>query len=269
LESFRRCPRLFAYQKLLGFKFPATDPLLRGSLVHIALAHYYARLRAYQLGQDPEAFYAPQEAMRLGAVQLDAEFNTSKATKLLPDYLPVPVQYEQTFGMEQLKVVGVEHLISVTIGGYPFTQRLDLVVEDRAGRIWFWDHKCAGHPDRRRTVARYSLSSQFLAMQFLGPKLYGDQFGGVRINFVSEAKGGGFRFERLSPNAVPHAVACWRDNVVRTEEQIAEFTRKFQPWDFPMTTSDLVCVHSYGPCAAYPLCQHGPSGLAEALTPQD
>src|SRR5690348_7528301 len=78
LESYLRCPQLYAWGYGRGGRveeqgaafadrFPASNPLVRGSIGHAGLAHVYARLKAVQEGRDPDDYYLPTKAMELVA----------------------------------------------------------------------------------------------------------------------------------------------------------------------------------------------------------
>jgi len=259
LETALRCLQLYAYLYILKLKLPPGDALIRGSIAHTGLAHYYARLRAQQRGENPDVYYPPAEAMRLAAELADREFQVSTGAELLRTYAEMPAAYEEYYRADQLEILHVEEVFEARVNGHRFTQRIDLVVRDRNGRVFFYDHKTASRVDKR-TVARYSLSGQFLALQSFGHALYGEKFGGVRINFISGERPP-FKFERRSLEPAPHMLSNFPRIVDYAERRIAR-AHELDPWCCEPAASDLVCVHSYGRCAAYEMCQWGPSGVS-------
>lgn len=68
------------------------EPLMRGSLLHLALAHYYIRIQAQQLGHDPDRWYAPHDAILVGAQAMRddgaplQDITIEKCQKALTDY---------------------------------------------------------------------------------------------------------------------------------------------------------------------------------------
>ena len=62
-ETFLRCPQLYAWT--YHAKEPGEDgrALAMGSLVHVGLAHHYARMRETQQGRDATAYYDPVDVL--------------------------------------------------------------------------------------------------------------------------------------------------------------------------------------------------------------
>ena len=261
LELALRCPRLYAYVYILKIKLPPALPLIRGTLRHVGLAHYYARLRAMQRGEDPEVFYAPREAIQRAAVAIDAEFHGDVASKLALTHADMPGEYATVHAPEEdgLEILEVEHVHEANVGGHRYTARFDLVLKDRNGRIWIYDHKGAARPDKR-TVTSYSLSGQILGLQRFGAALYGNAFGGVRLNFIS-GDALPFKYLRETPAPAPAALAQFPATVRYAEARIAQIEACPNPWDVEAVFSDVVCVHRYGRCPGYDLCAWGDAGL--------
>jgi len=75
IGHFFRCPFLYAASEGLlpeqgGRRLDdRSPPLLRGSLGHLGLAHWYARIGCTQRGLDPDQLWGPIEAMRLAATR--------------------------------------------------------------------------------------------------------------------------------------------------------------------------------------------------------
>ena len=82
LQTVLECPQKFAWEYRWGregydaaervaahMNVPKEEPdkpgLNRGTLLHLGLAHYYARLREQQNGRDPELYLKPEDAITL------------------------------------------------------------------------------------------------------------------------------------------------------------------------------------------------------------
>lgn len=247
LEKALICPQLFAYTALLGMDLGSRDALVKGSLVHVGLAHRYARMQCVQTGTDPENYYPVETAMKLAAVEFGA---------LGQEHLALTSQavrnYEAHYSSEQVTVAGVEELVETNIRGHRLTARWDLITQDSRGNYWIIDHKTCGKIDQK-TITRYTMSIQFLAMQHMGREKYGDRFGGVRINLVALQM---VAFKRVSPEAAPHAVLSFPQIVEDAEAVIARNALR-DPWDYPKAASEQVCVRPYGVCDAIELCRWG------------
>jgi hypothetical protein len=118
-ETMLRCPQLFAYLHVLKLVFPTTVPLARGILIHTGLAHYYARLKAVQQGEDPDRYHDPVTAMRICAHLEDEKLGMTRDDGqpyrrgvLLADELPVVIEaltaYMAHYATEQVEVLAVE-----------------------------------------------------------------------------------------------------------------------------------------------------------------
>ncbi len=137
LEQVLICPQLYAYKHRLGKDMGSKDALVKGSLVHVGLAHYYAQLRAVQRKEDPAAYHDPMDAIELAA----AEFGvTGTAWKALASQ--AVSGYMTQYMMEKFTIIGVEDLVETMIGPYRLTARWDLVTQDSQGKFWIYDHKC-------------------------------------------------------------------------------------------------------------------------------
>lgn len=51
IESVMRCPRLYAWEHSGLIERQISEPLARGSLIHVGLAHHYQRMKENQLGE--------------------------------------------------------------------------------------------------------------------------------------------------------------------------------------------------------------------------
>jgi hypothetical protein len=249
LETFIKCPRSWAYKYLLHIKGNSSAPLVKGSLIHIGLAHFYARRREEQNERDPELYYTPEEAIRTAAPlfnELGAEW--------CGHCIDIVQRYCCAYSFENLDVMHVEEQFHATLQGkYPFTARWDLVMRDNGGKVWIFDHKTSFKIDRN-TEATYILSGQMLMAHVMGAAIWGDAFGGVRLNFVCSGKP--FTLRRINPPPAPQALADIVNTLCHAETQI-ETLKDTEPWKYPGSFSESICLSRYGPCEFTNLCQWG------------
>lgn len=160
----------------------------RGTLVHVALSHHYARIGASQGGvivdgvlyQDPEVFYTAQEALDLYAAGSGDEGKMlAEARAAFARYLAFAVPRDHG-----LRFIGVETVAKLPLpGGFEHSARLDVVVETQIKRVQIWDHKALSRPEEPGADFRFAL--QMLGQKAVGRYLYGQRFDGVIINAVS------------------------------------------------------------------------------------
>lgn len=257
LEAALTCPQLYAYHYILGLDLGDRTPLVRGSLGHVGLAHFYSRLRAEQQHTDPEVFYTPHEAIDLVA----PTFGTL-GLELAPLVHRALDKYLANYAVERLHVEAVETIRETYFPASFDTQwgrrhwvtaRWDLVTKDPAGRYWIYDHKFVGKVEAR-TIARYTNSIQFLLLQHMGREAYGEKFGGVRMNLVGVSDGVA---KRASPEPAPHLLGCLGEQVDDAEAVVARLTGR-DPWHWTKATSEKVCMTPYGACDGAASCQWGP-----------
>jgi hypothetical protein len=225
-------------------------PLVKGSLVHLGLAQHYAQLREKQQGRDPKLYFDPIEAIDImGDAQGGAWKDFAPLAKDVMD------AYLHKWRHENMRILSVEELLEAQIGGYRFTGRMDLVVEDGEGRVWIIDHKTTGrlNPKQRQF---YSVSGQILGYQWLGKIHYGERFAGMRLNMIQH--GGDFKFQRFNVEPAPKLFEKWPSAVKDAEEGIAKLMEEGRPADqWPIAPSELVCFHRYGPCNFLEQCKWG------------
>lgn len=273
-------------------KEPPSDPLIRGSLLHMGLAHHYARLGARRnkggvhangkLYTDPDQLHPPATAVMLLAEQEGPEWEARIEVVLL-----ALKSYIQKYGDDLAwEVVAVEHEYvmtlpeTVTLRGpkgeeydnpYPplsldrrlYTQRADLVIRDRAsGMIWIPDHKSA-YQLLSKTARQYILHGQFLGYAAIGKKVYKEKFAGVLLNRVKLSP---FDADRMPVEAAPAAVAGYVRNLVLMEQQIAMYEdRNLPPELWPGAFHEEVCFSKYGQCPFMARCQWGGTAEQAAL----
>lgn len=256
LEAVLRCPQLYA-GKRQGYLDGQREPLVRGSIGHVGLAQLYARLRESQRGGDPERYMRPNEAMTRAAMEF-GELGTS----MLQVAAPLVKAYADHYGFERLRVLDVEREHETRFHGHLYTARIDLEVEDAAGKVWFYDHKIVSKLETK-TFSRYALSGQFLGQTYLGRQAYGDRFAGIRLNILAV----GNRFERAVIDPAPWMLERFPEVVKQANEMIATIdmaTKVAEERDQPLpffgaTTTEVSCMTPYGPCDAFELCRWGPA----------
>lgn len=216
LQLWHRCPQAWAYRYVLGLDTKPTRALAVGSLVHAALMEHY-------LGHDPIA------AMRAAPDDLVIYFE---------DALKLFVAYRNHYKNDRLNVIGVEQEFVIRAGPYFHTQRFDLLIRDELGRVWIWDHKTGGRSD-------WEHSLQFLSAAMIGRAYFGDKFGGLTINQVSELR----RFSIYPPEAMIRQVAR---TILTTNDQIErELAANTDPYAYHRT---YACQDRFGKCPYLDLC---------------
>lgn len=250
LEGVLRCPSLFAHHAAGRLDSSNAEPLVRGAIGHTGLAHAYRQLMAVQRGEDPNAFYGPYEAMELAAKEFGscAPAQLKVATTAVRNYLKR--------WADRYEVYGVEAPYETVFLGYRYTARIDLLIRDEAGKIWVLDHKFVGRTTND-VVDRYTMSGQFLGLQHLGARHFGDKFGGVYLNLVGCATAAtSFRREPVRP--APHALQHFPETVRYAEERIADVERRMAAGEpVPMAPSEHTCIVYGKPCPAHYLCRFG------------
>ena len=277
-EAFLKCPQLWAYRYKIAKRSTEKiqdptlarvldsskrEPLIKGSLVHIGLAHHYAHrmLRNGDVLQfedrsisNPDDLLSPADAV----TEL-AERNGSHWVQFESLTHTMLGVYMEHWGDDGgAKPVAVEKELVADVFGSTYSQRIDLAWEDRAGRTWIVDHKTASRVSAGSSK-RYTLSGQFLGLQLFGQQIYGEQFGGVLINFLETKPP--FRCMRMRPDIAPWALRQFSDSIKWANERMAELeAADTDPWKYPKVMSETVCNTIYGPCDCYELCRWGPRG---------
>lgn len=255
LQQFLECPQRYAWTYETGTHGKKDDsgesePLVRGSLIHLGLAQHYSQMREYQQGRNPELYYDPAEAMRIVA-----EARGGMWASEVENMIRCIEAYQQFWTHEDFKILHVEELFQGEFEGYPLTGRLDLVVEDRQGRVWVIDHKGTGFlSDKQRQF--YSMSGQMHAYRWLAAMQFGERLAGVRLNLIQHTKT--FKFQRVDCEPAPHMFARFPQVVKETEEAIARLRSENRPVnEWPMAMTELTCFHRYGRCQFADRCMWG------------
>ena len=266
IEGASRCLRLHAWRESGAMPKVETEPLIKGSLLHIGLAHYYVRMNR----DDPDYYYSPEDAVRKLSAVGAREASTAHAAALwrvsAPNIILSLQAYEARWRNCGWEPVMVEEELRAHIpkyngdGKFLFTQRADLAVRDSDGIHWIVDHKSC-YRIESKTLRQHILSGQFLGYQLFGRKLWGDNFGGVIVNRVKLSQPYGFDRTVLEP--APSAIKLFAKNLALQERMVDMFEGK-PPLEWPAVYSDQTCWGKYGKCDAFELCQWGePDAVCE------
>lgn len=257
-EQASRCLRLFALNQSGHVPRTMSDPLVKGSLLHVGLAQYYAAKM-----NDGLDYYSPEEGIKILSEQMADESVTAHDAALWRIHVPEIIQAVKAYIVRwrdcPWEVVAVEKELRAQIprlsgdGTFLFTQRADLIVKDHHDIHWIVDHKSCYRIDSK-TLRQHILSGQFLGYQIFGRKMYGKKFGGVIVNRVMLR--GPYGFDRCTLEPAPHAVKRFIHNLAHVEDSTERYEGK-EPFEWPAAYSDQVCWGKYGKCRAFELCQWG------------
>lgn len=239
-----------------------TEPLVRGTLIHQALAQHYMRKVDPIYASPVDGIY---HAAELGNKEVPSPLWDKWAVAL--EKMPAMYQAYWDRIEAHFEVLGVEHEYGIhfTDKGQRrlYTQRADLVVKDRrTGLIYIVDHKSAAHASPA-VSQRYSLSGQFVGYRFFGQESYKEKFGGVILNVITVGKNGDFSFARPPLDAAPQAVMDFKATVLhayRTRDRLREDigpeedTARQWPGVFQ---EGPPCLGPYEPCPHRDYCKRG------------
>lgn len=82
IQSVMKCPTL--YQLSRTTPWPSTEPLVKGSLVHVGLAHLYKQKQLRDKGKNWGKYYDPHEAIAVAALNGHAESDSDLWMELAP-----------------------------------------------------------------------------------------------------------------------------------------------------------------------------------------
>ena len=258
LQSVLQCPRKYALEQEAEWEW--SEALIKGSLMHIGLAHYYMLLK------DPEGDWCtPVEAV--GQLAL-TEYESSGDQQWL-DHAEmvnqVVAEYVDHYRGEHWKVLQVEEELRSQVHDevrgekYLYTQRPDLIVEDKHGKVWIVDHKTT-YRATGRTLKRYILSGQFLGYKLLGRGYFGEKFAGVVQNMIqwpTKGRKHGATFSRPTLAAAPRADKDHKQTLLYAERIIRDHQHLTNPMDWPAVHHETACITPYGVCPFHETCQWG------------
>ena len=264
LQLAAECLQKFAWAyRSPGEKDDKTSPALaKGSLIHLALAQHYARMRAgltphhddlkdlAAVQDNPSDWVEPEKAVRLISQLEGTEKYADVAIDAYRSYI---LQYPDDH--LKWKILEVEQLMEVYIAGkYRLTGRADLVVEDLAGRIWVIDHKSTARLTSRQKQF-YAISGQLLGYSRMAREKFGDRFAGLIVNLIQH---GTAKFSRIVLERSPNLEARFDRIVVDIEESIERMDAEGREHDdWPKSINELTCFHRYGACDFLDQCRWG------------
>jgi len=125
------------------------------------------------------------------------------------------------------------------------TKRMDLAVQEPDGRRWLWDHKFVFDASKYRERS-YRMDGQFAVNRLIGAQWFGDRFGGVRLNLIqSDAP---FKHARPDVKETPYRDGRFAHHLWYKRMERYKYELTLDPWDWPMTQEEQVCVGRYGAC---------------------
>jgi len=228
--------------------------LVKGSLIHLALAQHYAIMRARQTeGDDPNSWCSPHEAVELIA---KLEDNTEYIDPVLQTFDAYARCYNGKIEEQSMKILAVEELFDSRIAGkYRLTGRADLIYEDLAGRVYVVDHKTTSRLTSKHKQY-YGVSGQLIGYAHMAREVYGDRFAGMVLNLIQH--GDSPKFERLTLPRSPFLEQNFEQTVVDLEESIERLQQEGRPHDqWPKAMNELTCFHRYGACEFMDQCRFG------------
>ena len=243
-------------------------PLAIGSLIHLALAQFYGRMKNEQEGRNPNEYMDPYEAVRFIAELQGNEKHTPNVVETFQAY---EKHYWQDINTR--RIVAVETLCDGNLLdgltpeeqavalGYPrelfrLTGRVDLVYEDLGGLLWAEDHKSTSRLTKRHQEY-FGVSGQLLGYEFLIRQNNPD-LAGFKINLVQHAGHAEPRFERITLPRRPKLEEQFVARAVDIELSIQRTKEENRPvGEWPKAMSELTCYHRYGACDYIDQCRFG------------
>jgi hypothetical protein len=292
IGQFTKCPQLYAYQQIIGLDLIPASALTRGSMGHILQAHLHAIWGAQQGGvwvddkfvTDPDIIMEPIEAVHAWC---DENGGHEYIDRMVDTYQ----HYLETHPEPPGKIVAVEFPISGVIGtvngkwglwaeqdgveiepsplncpgnprhGQPIrlTRRLDMVVQDRMGRVFIWDHKHQARVSPGRSVDAYAIDGGFAAFRILGRQIY-PTFCGLTLNLIQTQAP--WKVARPTVPPTPHRDNHFAELLWHAEHHLASLEiSQPDPWRWPKAQHETACYGRYGPCSGLKCCQYGKRGL--------
>lgn len=248
-----QCLQRFAWERRdpNPVELPHTPPLARGILIHVALAHHYAQIRAYQQGQDPTEWWdapsAVDEVARREGIQKYAKCAKEAYAHYRAKY-PPEVEAQE---MEVLMVEDIAH--TIIADRYLLTGRMDLVYRDLGGRIHVMDHKSSARITARHKVF-YSIHGQLFAYLRMAREKYG-QVATLKVNLIQHTTP---KFDRFDLPRAAFLEASFEQIIIDMEERIEAMDAIGRPYDqWPKAVNELTCFSRYGVCPFIERCQRG------------
>lgn len=139
------------------------------------------------------------------------------------------------------------------------SRRCDLVVEEPGGRIFIWDHKHQARVSQGKSIEGYAIDGGFALFRHMGQQVYGEEFGGLRLNLIQTMKD--HKVARPTVPRTPHRDTHLAQLVWNVEHQIAWMDMNMpDKWKWPKAMHETTCVGRYGSCGGIKLCFYGEAG---------
>jgi hypothetical protein len=265
LQNALKCPRLAAWSardREAQSEACPSAPLIKGSLLHMGLAHYYAQKREREDGKSESEYYDPVGAMTK-LVESQPAAHQGQWSEWVPMVTGTLLNYMIHWQSERWTPWEVEKELETTIRDegrrkdFLYTQRVDAIfLHPQNGKTWFVDHKST-FKIMDKTTKKYSLSGQFLGYNLLGMRMYGPRFGGVLLNLIGwGSKKSGPEFQRITLPAAPFSQERFEKTLVYAE-RILEDHEGQEPGDWPGAHHETACWTTYGPCKYFDRCHYG------------
>jgi len=219
------CPRKWHFRFQRGIEPKRPPPyLLEGTLVHLALAYYWAsKMLVKPKWYEEETLSAAMSRVGKGhpqAIDLALKIRDAYQAKYeefdFSRFVPVAVEYEFEATLGELfqgaprasRSAAFTPDVQPSLQAEVVTSRIDLLVRSSAGGLWALDYKTVGrvvnNSHRLPTwnpAGEYALSWQFLLQYSILKARLGDEFRGIIIERVSKVWP--FDFDRqVSPVAL-------------------------------------------------------------------
>jgi len=253
IHTFMTCPTKYYNSYVSNDEKPlnTSSSLIIGCLVHTALAHRYAIIKAKQENKLHDYYY-PIDAIQAQAQQEGGEWLNwiDKSIRAYETYInaDTTIEFEK-----DLKILDVETVYEISIADIVLTFRADLTIE-KDNKFYFIDHKTCAYMTDIATDG-YEASGQLLAYILYGRKQFHSIFGGMYINFIAH---GGQRSEKMSTKFVK--VAESEDHLNNFEDSVYFYAKQIKSLEdkssiaYPRVQSEFTCVHKYGKCQYYDKC---------------
>ena len=244
-------------------------PLAIGTLIHLALAQHYSRMKQEQEGKNPNEFMDPIEAVKLVAQVQGIEEHVGNVTETYEAYSQrywQDLHERRIFAVEvlfdgRLEPTSPMELLADCLSDEPewyrLTGRVDLMFYDLGERLWAEDHKSSSRLTKRHKEY-FAISGQMLGYETICRQKH-PELHGFKINLIQHAGQKTPSFDRLSLPPRPALEAQFVDRACDIERAIARCKAEGRPVDqWPKAMSELTCYHRYGPCDYIDQCRMGP-----------
>jgi len=143
------------------------------------------------------------------------------------------------------------------------TRRLDMAIQDRAKRVWIWDHKHQAMVQPNKSVGAYAIDGGFAAFRIMGKQVWPDEFAGLTLNLIQTRDP--WRVARPTVPPTPHRDGHFAEILWRAEHGLAQLDMETTHWKWPKAMHETTCYGRYGACPATKLCSFGESAVEDEM----